>query len=109
MQGKNFPIRCRSRAAHYGAPTTRRAAHEVRTKSAQLCCRLRARLARKIALANRQSLPPQNVVGRRGVEIKIGLRKGQQEILRGEIKVAIAERKAHVAADKSVDFGRFNR
>src|ERR1700719_3245056 len=115
MQGKYFPIRCRNVAARYlaamaGRGFDRHATDGLRGGTPRRSSGwLDARLTREIALADRDSLPPQNVVGRGCVKIEIRLRKGQQKILRGEVEMPIAERKAHIAADKSVDFGRLNR
>src|SRR5690606_11433156 len=63
-------------------------------------------VAKKILLANRQPLPAQDVVGRGGVEIEVGLRKGQEEILCSEIQAELAHFKAHGLPEHGVDSGR---
>ena len=43
-------------------------------------------------------------------EIEIGLREGQEEVLRREVEMSIAaECKAHIAADEGIDLGRGDR
>ncbi len=64
--------------------------------------------SRVIALADRQALPSQNVVGRGRVEVKIGLRERQQEILGYEGHFAFAENKHDVATEETIHFSRIN-
>jgi hypothetical protein len=66
--------------------------------------RLQAQPAHKIAFPNPNTLPAQNVVGRRRMEVEVPLREGQEEILGREVEAALAECEAHVAPDEGVDF-----
>src|SRR6266404_5222145 len=70
---------------------------------------LQAQLAREIALSGRDPLPTQDGVGRGRVEVKVRLGEREKEILGGEVNVAVAERKAHVTTDESVDLGSLDR
>src|SRR5674476_900475 len=70
---------------------------------------LLAQSAYKVLLADCESLGPQNVIGRRGVKIKVGLRKGQQKILRSEFDCVVPHFKTHISSLKSVDLGRIER
>src|SRR4029077_9925373 len=66
--------------------------------------RLTAQPARKIAFPDPNTLPAQNVVGRRGMKVEVRLREGQEEVLGGEVEAALPGCEAHVAADEGVDF-----
>jgi hypothetical protein len=70
---------------------------------------LPARFPRKVALADRDALPSEDVVCGCSVEVKVGLGERQQEILRGVIDMAVAKGEAHIAAKERIDLGGFDR
>src|SRR5215469_15590986 len=70
---------------------------------------LHSQLAHEVALAERYPFPPEDVVSGCRVKVKVGLREGEQKILRGEIDVAIPKGETHVATDESLDLGRLDR
>jgi hypothetical protein len=65
------------------------------------------RFTHKVAFADRDALPSEDVVCGCGVEVKVGLGEGQQNILCGVIEMAVAEGEAHIAAKQSIDLGGF--
>src|SRR5690348_9241671 len=70
---------------------------------------LQTQLAGEIALAEGHTLPAEDVVSRRRMEVEIGLREGQEKFLRGEVEPAAAEFEAHVAPDEGLDLRRVDR
>jgi hypothetical protein len=67
---------------------------------------LLGRFAHEIALADRDPLPPQDVVRRGRMEVEVRLREGKQKILCRVIDTAVGESESNIAADGGIDLGR---